>query len=263
MRLAAEVAARSLRRHLTYRAAAVAGLVTNLFFGVLRAEVLLALYGGRETVAGYGVADAVTYAGLTQALIAMLMIFGWYELMATVHSGEVAGDLLRPMDYQAYWLARDAGRAVAGLLLRGVLLLALYGLIFDLRAPAGPLGWLALAAALGLAWLVSFAFRFLVNLAAFWSPNAAGIGRFLFFAGLFFSGFFMPLDFFPAWVQAAAAWTPFPYMVDTVVEVYLGIAAGPALLGALALQAAWALALLLAGRAVLALGVRRLTLLGG
>lgn len=263
MRLFVEVARRSLRRHFAYRAAALAGLATNLFFGLLRAEILLALYGDRGTVAGYSAADAVTYTGLSQALIAVLMLFGWYDLMATVHSGEVAGDLLRPMDFQAFWLAQDAGRAAVALLLRGGTIMAIYASLFDLSGPGGVAGWLAVAVALGLAWLVSFAFRFLVNLAAFWSPNAVGVGRFLFFGGLFFSGFLMPLDFFPGWLQTLAAWTPFPYLLDTVVEVYLGIAAGPELLRALGLQAAWALGLLLAGRWILARGVRRLTVLGG
>ena len=47
------LAALSFRRQLTYRAAALAGLVTNFFFGLLKAAILIALYAGRTEMAGY------------------------------------------------------------------------------------------------------------------------------------------------------------------------------------------------------------------
>ena len=263
MRLFYEIARRSFSRHLTYRAAAFAGLATNFFFGLLRAAVLLALFGEAQEVAGYSQRDAITYTGLTQAVIVYLGIFGWYDLMQAVHSGEVASDLLRPLNLFTLWLAQDLGRALAAILLRGVSVMVLYALVFDLTYPAGLLGWLALLLALALSWLVSFGFRFLINLAAFWTPNALGIGRFFFFGGLFFSGFLMPLDLFPAWLQRTAAMTPFPYMVDTVVGVYLGLLGPGELAAALLLQATWAFGLFLAAQLLLRRAVRRLVILGG
>ena len=53
MRLFWEVVRRSFRRHLTYRAAALAGLVTNIFFGLVRAAVLVA-HTGCATFCGKG-----------------------------------------------------------------------------------------------------------------------------------------------------------------------------------------------------------------
>jgi ABC-2 type transport system permease protein len=263
VRLFFEIARRSFSRHLTYRAAAFAGLATNFFFGLLRAAVLLALFGEAQEVAGYSQRDAVTYTGITQAVIAYLGIFGWYDLMRSVHSGEVASDLLRPLNLFTLWLAQDLGRAVAAILLRGVGIMLLYALLFDLSAPRGPLAWTALLLAVALSWLVSFAFRFLVNLAAFWTPNALGIGRLFFTAGLFFSGFLMPLDFFPSWVQRLASATPFPSMLDSVVGIWLGTTPAGELAGALLLQLAWAFGMIVAAQLVLRGAVRRLVILGG
>src|SRR5688500_7904554 len=61
VRLYFEVARRSFRRHLAYRAATLAGLFTNAVFGVLIASVYGALYDGRgETaVAGFSRAEAM------------------------------------------------------------------------------------------------------------------------------------------------------------------------------------------------------------
>jgi ABC-2 type transport system permease protein len=58
------------RRHVNYRQAAYAGLLTKVVFGLLRAAVLVAVLAERGTVAGYDVATAVAYVWLGQGLLA-------------------------------------------------------------------------------------------------------------------------------------------------------------------------------------------------
>ena len=200
------------------------------------------------------VQDAITYTGLTQAIIAYLSFFGWYEMAQTIYSGQVGADLLKPINLFTFWMGQDLGRALVQLVLRGLPLMVFYALAFGIATPTTAGQWLALAAALGLGWLVSYAWRFLANLAAFWSPNANGMIRLVFTLSWFFSGFMVPLRFLPAWFQTICYLTPFPATVNTVVEVYLGLLPGPALLQALAWQAAWAAGLILGGQALLAPG---------
>jgi ABC-2 type transport system permease protein len=263
MRLFFNLARLSFQRQLTYRTAILAGLATNLFFGLLRASVLIALYGLQTDVSGISLQGAITYTGLTQAMIAFISLFGWYDLMNTVYRGDIASDLLKPFDYFTYWLALDLGRALASLLLRGLALMAFFALFFRISLPGRLEQWLALVLALLLALLNSFAWRFLVNLASFWTPNALGIGRFAFGMALFFSGFIMPLRFFPPWFGALASFTPFPSMVNTVVEVYLGVLTGPDLALALLTQLGWFIGLAALGQLVLRAGVRTLVIQGG
>jgi ABC-2 type transport system permease protein len=263
MRLFFELTRRSFRRYLTYRAAAFAGLFTNFVFGLMRLAVLLALYGERQEVAGITVSGIITYAAMTQAVIAYLSLFGWYDLSDSVHSGEVGSDLLKPMSYLSFWLAQDLGRAAVNLLLRGFTIMFAYGLMFELDHPNSPGQWLVLCLSVVLSWLVSFAWRFLINLPAFWTPNARGIGRFGFMMSWFLSGVILPLRLLPDWTVRLAYLTPFPHMINTVVEVYLGVLQGPELAANLLLQAAWALGLLLSAHLILKLAVRRLVILGG
>ena len=263
MRLFWELSKLSFQRYLTYRAAAMAGLLTNVFFGFLRAAVLVALYGTRQEVADISVQGAITYTGLTQAVIAYLSIFGWYEIMRSVYNGEVASDLLKPLKYFTFWLAQDVGRAIVNLFLRGLTIMLIYALVFEITLPANGGQWLAFVLSLILGLLVSFAWRFLVNLAAFWTPNAVGVGRFAFGITWVMSGFFMPLRFFPDWFVTLCHLTPFPAMVNTIIEVYLGVLTGPALLWALLGQALWVVILVVAGQLVLQAGVHRLVIQGG
>ena len=263
MRLYVEIVKLAFQRALAYRAAAVAGLLTNLFFGLLRAAVMVALYGARPDVAGISLAGAITFTGISQAIIAVLNLFGSYEVMNSVNSGEVAADLLKPYSYFGSWMARDFGRALLNFLLRGLTLVAAYALIFHISFPTGAGQWLALAVALLLGWAISFSWRFLVNLAAFWSPEARGVGRFAFSLTLFLSGFLMPLRFFPDWFVSLCNLTPFPAMVNTIIEVYLGVISGPELLLALLRQLIWLVVLVAICQLVLRAGMRRLVIQGG
>lgn len=253
----------ALQRQLSYRTANLAGLATNAFFGALRAYVLIALFGARPEVAGYTVREAVTFTGLTQALLAYIAVFGWWDMMRTIRTGEVATDLARPYDYFWYWWAQDVGRALGHLVLRGVPIMALYLLAYRITLPPTAQHWLALPVSLALALFTSFAWRFLVSLTAFWTRDAVGIGRLAWTAATFLTGFLMPLAFFPPWLGTWLRLTPFPGMITTPIEIYLGQVTGVRLWAALAWQAAWGLALYGLARLTLRAGVRKLVIQGG
>jgi ABC-2 type transport system permease protein len=116
---------------------------------------------------------------------------------------------------------------------------------------------------LALAVTVSFAFRFLFNLAAFWLLDYRGVGVLAMVVSTFFSGQTVPIAFFPDWLETLAWAMPFAAMVQAPIEVFLEHVSGLELAGLLALQAFWAGALLLLGRLVLAAGTRRLVIQGG
>jgi ABC-2 type transport system permease protein len=263
MRLYWEVARREFRRYLTYRTAVFAGLFTNYIFGYFNIAVLLALQGDRPEVNGMTPADTVMYAILTQAVVSYTALFGWFSVGDAVYSGEVSQDLLKPMAFQRFWLARDAGRATAALMLRGVLIVLLYIPFVSLKPPPTAVHGLALIPAIFFSWLLAFGWGFLTNLSAFWTPNARGIVRLNYVLLWLFSGFLIPLRFFPAWMQQVAYWTPFPGMLAVPLEIYLGLVTGWELVSLLVWQALWALLLLAVGRLVLRTAVRRLVILGG
>ena len=228
-RLFRQLAKLSFQRQFSYRAANLAGLATNFFFGLLRASLMAALYRNRLEVNGISLQQAITFTGLSQAIIAYLSLFGWWDVINQIRTGDVASDLLKPINYFTFWLAQDVGRAVAHILARGLTLMLAYALFYDISLPSSFAQVAALGVSLVLGLLVSFAWRFLVNLSAFWTTDSRGIGRLAFSLSYFLSGFLMPMRFFPGWFARACSFTPFPYMVNTVMEVYLGIITGPAL----------------------------------
>lgn len=247
----------------TYRAALMAGLATNFAWGLFRAAVIVALYNGRAEVSGMTLEVAITYIAVGQATIAFLYTFGTYDLMASVYSGAIGSDLVRPVGLFQLWLARDLGKSLVNLVVRGGILMLVFSLFYPVAAPHSPGGWLATLLALALGWLASFAWRFLVNLSSFWTPDARGVARAAYTASQFLSGFILPLRLYPEWFSALCQLTPFPSMFNSPVEVFVGLAQGPEVLRSLAIQAAWFLVLALAALLALRAGLRRLVVQGG
>ncbi len=263
MRLYYEVALRSFRRWTAYRAATFSGIVTNSFFGCIRALIFIALYHSRGEIAGYDQTDAITFVCLGQGMLMVLYLWGWWEVADTIKTGSVVTDLSRPYDYYAYWLARDMGRAVYHLLFRGVSSFVVIALIFGVRLPVSLAQWLLFALSLILATVTSFAFRFILNISAFWLLDVRGVGGAATIAATLFSGFEVPLVYFPAWLRTISDLLPFRGMMQTPADLFLSHLVGRDAFVALAVQGVWCAALILAGRAMVVAATRKVVVQGG
>ncbi len=69
-------------------------------------------------MAGYDASRTVTFVWIGQGLIAVVLLWGNADFGQRVRSGDIAIDLLRPVDLQAALLAADLGRAGFALLAR-------------------------------------------------------------------------------------------------------------------------------------------------
>lgn len=263
MRLEWEIAKRGYRRYAAYPAATWAGVFTNTVFGFMFAYILLALYDTRDEIGGYDATDTITYVWLTQAMIGAVAVFGWVDLAQRIRLGDIATDLARPVHPLRSGLAFDLGRALYQTLFRGLPPLVVGALVFDLTAPSSPVVWIAFIASVVLAIVISFAFRFLYNVAAFWLLDYRGPMLLAVGVSLFFSGFIIPVRFFPDWLETLAHATPFPSMVQLPIDMFVGKTKGLELIQTLAVQAGWALALFAVAYAAFSAGARRLVVQGG
>lgn len=255
----------AFRRQFTYRGANLAGMLTNLFFGALRVAVVVALFDARPGAApdGYGLSESITFMACAQAILGWVALWGWWDLIRAIRSGDILADLQRPVDVFWSWAAQDLGRALAQIALRAVPLMLVYGLAYRLALPADAGQWALFALSMGLAWFLAFTWRFLYSLAAFWSPDATGMARLAMFGQTFLTGFLMPLAFFPEGVAAVLKALPFAGMVATPIELFVNASRGPAALAAVGAQALWAVVLYGAARLALQVGLRRVTTQGG
>jgi ABC-2 type transport system permease protein len=261
-RLDREIARRSFRRFSTYRAATVAGVVTNTAFAFLKAFVLVAVIGA-GTVGGLDATAAITFTFVVEGLAIVANPFGEFGLAERIRTGDVVIDLYRPVDLQRYWFAQEVGRAAFQVLWRGLPPFVIGALVFEMTLPDDLTTWAAFLVSAAIAFVVAFTLNFLVQLVGFWILDARGAEQLSVAITMFFSGFIVPVTLFPDWLGAVAGVLPFVAILQLPGEVFLGEHAGAGLLGVLALQATWAVVLLVLGRVVLARATRRVVVQGG
>ena len=85
-----------------YRSAAVAGVCSQIFWGLIKVMILTAFYAQSSTSQPITLLQAITFIWLGQALLQLLPWTRDKELETQVKNGNVAYELVRPIDI--YWL---------------------------------------------------------------------------------------------------------------------------------------------------------------
>ncbi len=244
----AALAAAGFRRYATYRQATVAAAFTNTVFGFLRCFVLLAAAAAASSagvVAGYDRGQLALYCWVSQGLIGVVGLWGWTELGDRIRSGDVVGDLLRPVHPVVSYLGADLGRAAHASLIRFVAPVVCGAVFFSLHLPGRWSTYPLFLLSTALAVVVCFGGRYLANAAGFWLLDVRGVTMAWTFATAVLAGLAFPLHFLPDWLRNTI-WisTPFPSMLQAPLDVIVERGSTAHLLGLVAGQAVWALALL-------------------
>lgn len=263
--MGAALARAGFRRFSTYRQATLAGLSTNIVFGLLRLYVLLAAAAATGGVAaGYTVAQIGTYVWVGQGLLATILIWGGNELAERVRSGDVVADLLRPVNPIWTDLATDLGRAGHAALIRLVIPVLFGALFFPFYWPESPVSYPLFLVSLVLAVLLCFACRYLVNLTAFWLLDIRGVSSVWVVASGVLSGLYFPIAFLPGWAAGLLQYaTPFPSLMQFPIDVAVERHGLPGQLQRIGVQAAWVAVMFAVALYVQRRAMRRLVIQGG
>lgn len=254
------VARATARRYSTYRIATLAGVLETSVAAMIRAFVLVAVVRTIGGVGGMSPREAATFAFLAGAIEQTLWITVPLDIDARIRTGDVIVDLQRPVDFQLWWLAHDAGRAACMVLTRGVPPFLFGMVVLGIEAPASVASAGLFVVALALGFTVSYAWRFLVTLTGFWLLDTRGAHSLAGGIVTVASGALLPLTLLPDGMARVARVLPFAAMVQTPFDVFTGERSA---IAALAGQAAWAVVLLVVGRVVLRRAVTKLVVQGG
>jgi ABC-2 type transport system permease protein len=251
------------RMTLQYRAAALAGMSVQLFWGFILVMLFTAFYHSTTAPQPMTLPQVVTYIWLGQALLAFLPWDSDPDVRIMVRSGTLVYELLRPLDLQALWFWRAVAYRVARAALRAVPMFVIAVLLLGMQPPAS---WAAagawLLATVG-AVLLSCAFTGILTISLLWTISGEGLQQLTVAAVLLFSGALVPLPFFPDWAQRILDFLPFRGLIDIPFRLYLGHLPAGHVFALFASQLAWTIAMLAVGRALIALGTRRMVLQGG
>lgn len=254
---------------LRYRAAAAAGVVTQIFWGFLRLAILTAFYAGLPAgqTPPLNVAELAVYVWLGQALWGLMPLRADGDVAALVREGGIAYELTRPVDLYGFWFARAVALRLAPTLLR-LPVVVLVGVLLPrpawaLGPPASLTAFALCLLAILLALMLVAAFTALLGVTCLWTEGGNGVGHLLAIMGVATSGIVLPLPLFPEHLRTVLEWLPFAGVSDLPLRLYSGhVAASDAALPLLR-SGAWACAIGVFGWGCLRLSLRRVVAHGG
>lgn len=234
---------------LQYRAAAFAGFLTQLFWGFFKVMLFTSLYMQNTSPTEHPLTleQTIGMIWLAQMLLGILPWNVDREIEHQIRTGQVAYELLRPINLYSLWFTRSLAMRLIPTLLRSIpfIICLFFGFIY-IPCPSWSAFFFFFASCfMGL--ILSAAITTLVSISLFWTVSGQGIQRLLpHMAGLL-SGLTIPLLFFPTWFQPFLNWQPFRGVLDLPSRLYLGILPSEEGMAVIIFQAVWSLLLILIG----------------
>lgn len=252
---------------LQYRAAALAGIVTQFAWGFMLIMLYRAFYESDAASFPMTLSATVSYIWLQQAFLAFFAVWMMEnEIFDSIINGNIAYELCRPINIYKMWFSRSIANRVSRAVLRCFPILIIAAFLpepFGLMRPASPLHFLIFVISLLLGLAVTVAFCMIVYALTFFTISPQGL-RMLFTSAVeFFAGGVIPLPFFPEKVQAILELLPFAAMQNVALRIYSGSMTDAEMLKSLLLQLFWLIVLVAAGKPLCSISEKRVSVQGG
>ena len=240
---------------LQYRAAALGGLATQIFWGLMLIFIYGAFYGGAASSNGFSYKDLVSLIWLQQAFLSFVMLYDWDgEMLDMIMTGGISYELCRTVNIYQIWYVRLLSKRLARGMLRFAPIIILAFLMpypYNLSLPQSPISFLLFVVALFMGLFLLVAISMLIYISIFKTMSPIGSITMFGLIGEFFSGGTIPIPLMPYWLQNVSMALPFRWTADLPLRVYSGnIGTTDALIG-IGMQAIWIIILVTAGALIM------------
>jgi ABC-2 type transport system permease protein len=250
-----------------YRAAALAGVATQFFWGFMYIMIFEAFYSHSTSQPPMTFQELIAYIWLQQAFLALIAL--WFrdnEIFDLITKGNVAYELCRPCEIYGFWYAKLLAGRISAALLRSFPILVVVFLLpqpYKLMLPPSFTTFLLFIFSLILGVFILVSISMFIYISVFITMSPTGSLLMLAIIGEFFAGLILPIPLMPTWLQTIANMLPFRWTMDFPFRVYSGhISENEALIG-LGVQIFWLIVLVGFGRLALKKALSKVVIQGG
>ena len=252
---------------LQYRAAALAGIATQIFFGFVYIMVYMAFYESGSANLPMNMSQLVTYIWLNQAFLALVNLFYKdQELFNLVKTGNIAYELARPKNLYFMWFFKIIGQRLAMVLLRCIPFLIFLFIIpgpFRISLPTSLLHFIMFILTLSIGALLMTAIITLYPIITMQTLNEKGIVNIIITLADILSGLVVPIPFFPKFLQTISKFLPFQYISDLPFRIYVGNIGLKEGLYGMIIQIIWVILLIGLGYLLMKKSLKKVVVQGG
>lgn len=252
---------------LQYRAAALSGMVTQFFWGIMQILLFHAFYEASPDSFPMDFQAFSTYIWLQQAFLALFMTWFWEsQLFEFITSGNVAYELCRPVRLYHMWFVRGLAVRLSKAVLRCMPILIFAWFLpepYGLSIPGDMKIWFLTLISMILGLLFVVAFGMIVYMSVFYTISSQGTKIMITSLSEFLSGSVIPLPFLPGGIREFVSLLPFASAQNVPFRIFGGDLTGSDLYISLALQIFWLITALLLGLMLEKRALKRIVIQGG
>jgi ABC-2 type transport system permease protein len=211
---------------------------------------------------GYTREAWLTYVTVNWILNTFYMNPTGRNLGANVREGQVAMDLLKPVNLQAIYFGQSLGRTLFRLVFATGPLLVAFAIFAQLQVPGIAL-LVPFGVSIFLGYLINFTLDYMIGLTAFFLEYNNGVRMGVRMVMNLAGGMVIPLDYLPHSVAGFFHKLPTQFMFFQPMQIFLGRRSISESWLSVAMGSAWVLALLCIAQFVQWRGMRRLSISGG
>ncbi len=252
---------------LQYRTAAIAGIITQFFWGFMYLMMYKAFYTADPSAIPMPFEQLSSYIWLQQGLMALLFIWFWEgDIFSSIENGNIAYELCRPVSLYYMWFAKILSSRLSRTILRMIPLFSIAFFLpepYNLSLPPDMLRFLLFLISLSIGACILIMLSLIIYSSAFYTISAFGTRLFAAILVDFMSGAIIPLPFFPDRIRAFAEILPFSAITNVPLRIYIGNITGAEILYHLGIHLFWLLVLSLISRRSLKKATQKVVVQGG
>lgn len=214
-----------VRSRLQYSASHAVRTAASVIFGMIYVAIWQGI-GEQDLLGEYGTEGMVHYIAFNQVILWLTFTQYGLGLEERVRTGQIALDLARPVHLFVFAAGREAGSIAYNAIFTALPLFFIYDWMFGLAVPREPAVWLWTAAALLMAVYSALCIGYGIGVASLWTVEGRWFHLLNYSLNFVLSGFLMPLQWMPDWLQAVARASPYPIFHSVPAGLYMG-KAGP------------------------------------
>ena len=219
-RLLTSVAAATYKEWAAYRSHILVSLFVGPVYFLVQYFIWSALFHNTTTINGFTLQEMLVYYGVTTLINYCIMDFADWNLQMLIRTGRFITFLLRPVSHRFFALAQKVGHRFLGFWLEFILVYLIFLFVFRLPLVPADLFWSVLSLIFG--FLMMFLVNYSIGITGFWLIRTDGLRSFFLIFRDVFAGVFIPLVFFPGWLQKVLFFLPFQYISYVPVRVFSG-----------------------------------------
>lgn len=224
---------------LAYRFDVIIIFLSNIVMLLTQVFLWRSVYAGKGLVAGVSESQMITYA-VFSTLMGLLMHTTVQDIIVQkVVTGEIAIDFLKPVNPLLNWMSDDIGSNISMFCLNSIPIALLSIFFFKPVLQLNLVSALLIIPAVMLSFAILWAMFAVIGLLAFWFMELGNLGIVQGQVIRLLAGSFIPLWFFPDWVQNISRFLPFQYIAQFPLSIFIGKLSNREIVNGLLIQLLW------------------------